>query len=110
MKGQSMLVSPTYDLEADAVYLRLAKGKVARTIDLDDGTLVDLDKAGKPLGIEVISPARDWPIDEFARRFKPEPQLIEILKVQQRSFAVRLRSFDHPAALSTAATSVAALG
>ncbi len=39
----------TYDLEADALVARLAEGAVARTVEVDSGTLVDVDAAGRVL-------------------------------------------------------------
>jgi uncharacterized protein YuzE len=56
------LFSIDYDADADALYIRLADGTVARTHEIDTLTMVDEDAAGKPLGIEVIHPARPWPV------------------------------------------------
>lgn len=44
----------TYDKEADAAYFSVKKGKVARTIKLDEWLLVDVDKKGALLGIEML--------------------------------------------------------
>ncbi|MBI4287875.1 MAG: DUF2283 domain-containing protein [Chloroflexi bacterium] len=44
----------TVDPEADALYLKLKEGKVAKTEELADGIIVDLDEAGAVLGIEVL--------------------------------------------------------
>jgi uncharacterized protein YuzE len=63
------VISSSYDVEADALYLQLRKGKVARTEELDDGTLVDVDAHGEPLGVEVIHPARPWPLQELIGRY-----------------------------------------
>lgn len=55
----------TYDHEDDALYVKLVEGeRVSRTEQLDTGTLVDLDRFGRVLGIEVIRPARRWPLEE----------------------------------------------
>lgn len=51
-----------YDADADALYIRLAGGTVARTAVIDDGCNVDLDADGKLLGIEVLNPGRPWPL------------------------------------------------
>lgn len=60
----------SYDQEADALYLKLQTGRlVARTIEIDPGTMVDVDETGELTGIEVIRPARDWPLDEIIDRF-----------------------------------------
>ncbi len=56
----------TYDQSVDALYIRLAGDQpVARSEQIDAGTLVDLDRFGHVLGIEVLHPARDWPLDEI---------------------------------------------
>ncbi len=44
----------TYDKEADAMYLRLKKGKVYKTLEMSDFLLADVDKKGKVLGIEML--------------------------------------------------------
>jgi len=59
----------TYDQDADALYLRFRDGQVARTTQLDSGTLADLDAAGNLIGVEVIRPSRLWPLQEVLERF-----------------------------------------
>lgn len=61
-----------YDSDAGALYIGLAdrSGKVARTVAVDDGTNVDLAAGGELLGIEVISPHRNWPLDEILKRYE----------------------------------------
>ena len=44
----------TYDKEADAMYIRLKKGKFFRNRVIDDNTILDLDKEGDILGIELL--------------------------------------------------------
>ena len=60
----------TYSETADALYFRL-KPNVSPTHgeEIDSGTIVDLDDNGEVVGIEVLSPARDWPLEEIAERF-----------------------------------------
>ena len=61
----------TYSETADALYFRLKEG-VAPTHgeEIDFGIIVDLDDSGEVVGIEVLGPARDWPLDEIAERFQ----------------------------------------
>lgn len=54
-----------YDREVDALDITIAEGIVARTVEVDRGTLVDLDAAGNLVAIEVIRPTRRWPLDEI---------------------------------------------
>jgi len=44
----------TYDSKADALSITLKKGKVAKTIELAPEVLLDVDKNGKPLYLEII--------------------------------------------------------
>lgn len=44
----------TYDNEADAAYFSVKKGKVAKTVKLDDWLLADIDKKGVLLGVEML--------------------------------------------------------
>ena len=53
-----------YDLNVGALYISLADRAVARTRDIDDNTSVDLDDAGGVVGIEVISIAHPWALDD----------------------------------------------
>jgi uncharacterized protein YuzE len=66
----------TWDTESDALYIRLRDPQsVSRTVQLDAGTLVDLDRSGEAIGIQVIRPARRWPLNEVLRRWSiPEPE------------------------------------
>lgn len=60
-----------YDQQADALYITLLEGEpVSRTEQLDEGTLVDLDMHGHAIGVEVIRPARTWPLDALLQRFR----------------------------------------
>jgi uncharacterized protein YuzE len=44
----------SYDKKADALNIVLKKGKVAKTVELALEVNLDLDKAGKPLYLEII--------------------------------------------------------
>ncbi|MDP3661517.1 MAG: DUF2283 domain-containing protein [bacterium] len=49
----------TYDKKADAMYLYFQKGKkIARTVELADLLIADLDKLGKVIGIEILCASR----------------------------------------------------
>lgn len=63
----------TYDETHDIAYVYLSEELVARTEQIDSGTLVDLDQSGRPVGIEIIRPARDWPLNEILERYSIDP-------------------------------------
>jgi uncharacterized protein YuzE len=58
-----------YDQETDALYITVTDADVSRTVQIDAGTLVDLDRFGNLRGIEVLRPGRRWPLDEILNRF-----------------------------------------
>lgn len=48
------------DTIADALYIKIKKGKVHKTI-VQGSFLVDVDKNGKPVGIEVLNYSKTVP-------------------------------------------------
>ena len=62
-----------YDQLADALDIRIAVGDVARTEEIDSGTLVDLSASGDLLSIEVLRPSRRWPLEEILGHFDVDP-------------------------------------
>ncbi len=52
------MVSLEFDNEANALYLKLGKGKISSTEPLADNMIVDLDKNGKVLGLELLLPSK----------------------------------------------------
>jgi uncharacterized protein YuzE len=59
-----------YDLNVGALYIRLTDAPVARTHEIDDNTLVDLDKAGGVIGIEVVSIESPWALGAVLRDYE----------------------------------------
>lgn len=48
-----------YDKQVDAMYISLAKGKYDNTRKISDVILVDEDKKGKVLGIEILDASKN---------------------------------------------------
>ena len=59
----------SYDHDADALYIEITDSPVAGTRQFDEGTMVDLDASGEVVGIEILRPARDWPLEEIKASF-----------------------------------------
>ncbi|SRR6266498_1151616 len=59
-----------YDLDVGALYVRLTDRPVARTREVDDNTLIDLDTDGGVIGIEVVSITHPWALDEILRDYR----------------------------------------
>jgi uncharacterized protein YuzE len=75
-----------YDQQADALYVTLtAEAEVARTVQIDQGTLVDLDSRGRLIGVELIRPARPWPLDEILSRFPADYVDARLLRLLERA-------------------------
>lgn len=43
-----------YDDQADAIYLTFKNGKVNKTLEVGENTLIDIDEKGKILGLEIL--------------------------------------------------------
>lgn len=54
------MASLEYDTSSNALYIRLKKGKVTESEPISDNLILDLNKKGEILGIEVLGPK---PID-----------------------------------------------
>lgn len=56
-----MKIEAKYDKEADAAYLslkKIKKGEAVKTISLNEDIIIDLDKKGKILGIEILNASK----------------------------------------------------
>lgn len=51
-------ISTTYDAEADAAYLRVGQGRIARTEEVAPGIILDLTDDGALIGIELLDVRR----------------------------------------------------
>jgi len=54
------LASLEYDADSNALYIRLKKGKVAESEPISDNLILDLNKKGEIIGVEILGPK---PID-----------------------------------------------
>lgn len=54
-----------YDPQADAIYIQLREGEVAETVEISKYVYVDVDKAGRPLGIEILFVTRHLALEDL---------------------------------------------
>ena len=54
LEGPALPVQITVDRAAKAVYVRVRLGKVAKTVEVEEGVLADVDHLGFPLGFEIL--------------------------------------------------------
>ena len=59
----------TYDKIANAAYMTLRKGKVAKTLEMSDSVIIDLDKKGNLLGIELLDASNQLPRQGHGKNF-----------------------------------------
>lgn len=57
------------DDEADAGYVRLTDAAVARTEQFSDSVIVDLDAAGSPVGIDILTLTAVVDVDGICDRY-----------------------------------------
>lgn len=62
-------MTPTYDEQADALYIRANTQTIARQVEMPDGVIVDVDSGGHLVGIEIISPSAGWHWNDIVDRF-----------------------------------------
>ena len=48
------MIQVSYDPHADALYIRLREAKVDESDEVSAGVIVDYDRKGKPIGVEVL--------------------------------------------------------
>ena len=53
------MVYVEFDSEVNAMYIRFKRGKVDKSEPLADNVIVDVDKNGKAIGIEILLPKED---------------------------------------------------
>jgi uncharacterized protein YuzE len=68
-----------FDLDIGALYIRLGGQPVARTREAGRNAHVDLAEDGTLVGIEVISFAHPWPLDDILSQYRvPDAELRQI--------------------------------
>lgn len=57
----------SYDKEADAMYIEFRDGEFAKNKKIDDFTIIDLDKDGNILGIELLEVSKRMPTESLSK-------------------------------------------
>lgn len=89
-----MAFSTSHDLQADALYITFSEAGVVRTVELDSGALVDVDVDGRAIGLEVIHPHRQWPLEEFVRDFQISDDVARALREYSAKFRTPTPTFN----------------
>ena len=83
----------TIDRDADAAYIRLSSEPVARTVEINDSVLVDVDSMGVVVGIEVLDLDADIPFGELKKRCHMRSEVIEAVRSVQPSISGFVRLY-----------------
>jgi len=59
-------VEISLDLDADALYIKFQEGKFAKNKKIDEDTVIDFDKEGRLLGIEMLNVTRKISIENLS--------------------------------------------
>jgi uncharacterized protein YuzE len=78
-------ISLDVDLSAGAAYIRLSEGTPARTVEVDDAIMIDVDEFNVVVGIEVLDLRVDLPFALLTDRFHVHTDVIEELRIIQPS-------------------------
>ena len=57
----------TYDKSGDTMYIEFRSGEFAKNKKIDDFTIIDLDKDGNILGIELLEVSKRIPISSLSQ-------------------------------------------
>ena len=60
-----------YDSDADAMYISMRKDRIAKTREIDENTVIDFNKKGQVIGVEIL----------FVK--ERNPSLLKELKVEK---------------------------
>jgi uncharacterized protein YuzE len=79
-------LSVKYDPKADALYVALGPGDLARTVIVDDDRLVDVDAKDTAVGIEVLGVSHGFQLTDLVERFGLQRHAAALKDVESRSF------------------------
>jgi len=57
----------SFDREAEAMYIAFRKGEFSKNRKIDDSMVIDLDKGGNILGIELLNVSKRIPKESLAQ-------------------------------------------
>jgi uncharacterized protein YuzE len=66
IERQGDIMKITLDKKADAMYIYLQEKKVSKTKQITDDTIVDMDKNGNVIGIELLFVSKRIPLESLS--------------------------------------------
>ncbi|PWF26505.1 hypothetical protein DD236_06545 [Ancrocorticia populi] len=101
LENEKPRVVVTTDSEADAAYIQLSSESVDRTVPVNDFVLVDLDRLGMVVGIEILGLGTTIPVEDILKDYHVSSEvsdtLIRVTSPVQRGwkFSVTSDSVSH---------------
>lgn len=89
-----MSIDVSYDLVLNVAYIRTMDRPVARTCELTEEVLVDLDEFGVLVGIELLSMQAELPLTDLRDRFHVPADVLTVLNLLRPSVGFHL-TFNH---------------
>jgi len=80
---QRTMVEISLDSEIDAAYVALSDHEVARTCQVNDEVLVDLDEHDVVVGIEVLRIDAELPFAELTDRYHVHSDVVGLLRLMR---------------------------
>lgn len=74
-------ISIEVDTTLHAAYVRLSEEKVVKSIEFDEDILIDLDGAGRVVGIEILDSNVRLPFDELLTQYQVSTEVVGLLKM-----------------------------
>lgn len=76
----------TFDSAADAVAIVFADAPAVKTVEAEDGRLVDFDAADNVVAIEVLGASGGFTLDDLVERYGLKDELAEIERYLPQQF------------------------
>lgn len=73
------------DREADAAYICLSDKPIARTVEVTDDVLIDLDEFNVAVGVEVLELGARIPFSRLQSEFHIHSRVVDVLRLIQPS-------------------------
>lgn len=84
----------TYDTDVDALTIVVSREPVERTVDVREGRFIDLDEAGRVVGIEILDASQGFELRDLIAKYDLQ-QVIEALAGQVQAARKLLHEDEH---------------
>jgi uncharacterized protein YuzE len=68
------MMNYSYDAESDSLFIRLRDGEYDESEEIYEGFVIDFDKSGRPLNIDIDHASEFVDIPRLLRNMMPEPE------------------------------------